>query len=348
MQAEAETLAHLSGTLLSEQDPVPALMGGLRAAFGCASVSVLRREGDGWRRREQRRRTRSRRAPTTRRSASPSTPTPGSPSAAPGSRRRTCTCCARSPVSSRSRSNAGGYAPRRPPPRGWPRRTSCAPRCSSPSPTTCARRSSSIKASVTSLRQRDVALTADDRGELLETIDGETDRLNNLVGNLLDMSRLQTGAVELVERDVGLEEVVPAALHSLGATAARAPDPRRRPRGAAPRPGRRRPPRASDRERRRQRVARVATRSTASASSRARLRDGSSCRSRTRARASRADKREAVFRPFQRLGDQPRGNGVGLGLAVARGFVEAMDGTLTIDDTPGGGTTVTISLPAAP
>ena len=48
-RAEAETLARLSGTLLSEQDPVPALMSGLRTAFGCGSVSVLRREGDGWR-----------------------------------------------------------------------------------------------------------------------------------------------------------------------------------------------------------------------------------------------------------------------------------------------------------
>ena len=59
------------------------------------------------------------------------------------------------------------------------------------------------------------------------------------------------------------------------------------------------------------------------------------------------DKREEVFRPFQRLGDNPQGDGVGLGLAVARGFVEAMDGELTIDDTPGGGTTVMITLPAA-
>ena len=49
MQADAETLAHLSGTLLSEQDPVPALMSGLRSAFGCASVSVLRREHGVWR-----------------------------------------------------------------------------------------------------------------------------------------------------------------------------------------------------------------------------------------------------------------------------------------------------------
>jgi two-component system sensor histidine kinase KdpD len=60
-----------------------------------------------------------------------------------------------------------------------------------------------------------------------------------------------------------------------------------------------------------------------------------------------ADQREAVFRPFQRLGDSAQGDGVGLGLAVAKGFVEAMHGELTIDDTPGGGATVIISLPVA-
>ncbi len=60
------------------------------------------------------------------------------------------------------------------------------------------------------------------------------------------------------------------------------------------------------------------------------------------------DQREEVFRPFQRLGDNPNGNGVGLGLAVARGFVEAMHGELTIEDTPGGGTTMVMTLPAAP
>src|SRR5207344_1129714 len=72
----------------------------------------------------------------------------------------------------------------------------------------------SIKASVTSLLQRDVAWTPDATREFLETIDEESDRLNALVGNLLDMSRLQTGAVNLVMRDVGLEEVVPRALDS--------------------------------------------------------------------------------------------------------------------------------------
>ena len=57
--------------------------------------------------------------------------------------------------------------------------------------------------------------------------------------------------------------------------------------------------------------------------------------------------RERVLEAFQRLGDRPNGMGVGLGLAVARGFVVAMDGDLTLDDTPGGGLTVTIDLPMA-
>jgi len=58
--------------------------------------------------------------------------------------------------------------------------------------------------------------------------------------------------------------------------------------------------------------------------------------------------RELVFQPFQRSVDHHGdGTGVGLGLAIARGFVEAMGGELTVDDTPGGGTTMVISLPIA-
>lgn len=51
--------------------------------------------------------------------------------------------------------------------------------------------------------------------------------------------------------------------------------------------------------------------------------------------------------PFQRLGDQPDGDSVGLGLSIAHGFVEAMHGTVDLDDSPGGGLTVTIVLPVA-
>jgi two-component system sensor histidine kinase KdpD len=61
-----------------------------------------------------------------------------------------------------------------------------------------------------------------------------------------------------------------------------------------------------------------------------------------------ADQRETIYQPFQRLGDSPKGSGVGLGLAVARGLLEAMDNELLIEDTPGGGTTMVIGFRPAP
>jgi two-component system sensor histidine kinase KdpD len=57
--------------------------------------------------------------------------------------------------------------------------------------------------------------------------------------------------------------------------------------------------------------------------------------------------REQVFEPFQRFGDTSNTIGVGLGLALARGFAQAMGGTLTPEETPGGGLTMLISLPVA-
>jgi two-component system sensor histidine kinase KdpD len=57
--------------------------------------------------------------------------------------------------------------------------------------------------------------------------------------------------------------------------------------------------------------------------------------------------RDQMFVPFTRLGGTDPATGLGLGLAVARGLTEAMDGTLNAGDTPGGGLTMTICLPAA-
>ena len=59
------------------------------------------------------------------------------------------------------------------------------------------------------------------------------------------------------------------------------------------------------------------------------------------------EQRAKVFEPFQRLGDRSNGSGVGLGLAVAKGFVEAMGGSITVEDTPGGGLTMVIGMTAA-
>jgi two-component system, OmpR family, sensor histidine kinase KdpD len=57
---------------------------------------------------------------------------------------------------------------------------------------------------------------------------------------------------------------------------------------------------------------------------------------------------DRVFTPFQRLGDTDNTTGVGLGLALSRGLTEAMGGTLTTEETPGGGLTMVVSLTAAP
>jgi two-component system sensor histidine kinase KdpD len=60
------------------------------------------------------------------------------------------------------------------------------------------------------------------------------------------------------------------------------------------------------------------------------------------------EERDAIYQPFQRLGDSPGGSGVGLGMAVARGFLDAMGNEFSIEDTPGGGTTMVIGFDLAP
>ena len=57
--------------------------------------------------------------------------------------------------------------------------------------------------------------------------------------------------------------------------------------------------------------------------------------------------RDRLFQPFQRLGDTDATTGVGLGLAVSKGFVEAVRGDILVEDTPGGGITMVLSLPIA-
>jgi two-component system, OmpR family, sensor histidine kinase KdpD len=203
----------------------------------------------------------------------------------------------------------------------------------------------SAKAAVTSLRSPDVRWDEADTEELLATADESLDRLTHLVENLLDMSRLQAGALSLFPRPSGLDEIVARALDNLDplgrdisveipeSLPAVYADPailervvvnlienalRYSPAGKPP---------------------------LISASA---LGDRVELRVIDRGPGIPEQDRERMFVPFQRLGDTDNTTGVGLGLALSRGLTEAMDGTLTAEDTPGGGLTMTISLPAAP
>ncbi|GHB71116.1 sensor histidine kinase [Streptomyces cirratus] len=200
----------------------------------------------------------------------------------------------------------------------------------------------SIKASVSSLRSDDVEWSQEDRAELLEGIEDGADRLDHLVGNLLDMSRLQTGTVTPLIREIDLDEVVPMALGGVPEDSVVLDVPETLPMVAVD-------PGLLERA-----VANVVENAVkysppgqpvvVAASF---LGDRVEVRVVDRGPGVPDEAKNRIFAPFQRHGDAPRGAGVGLGLAVARGFAEAMDGTLAAEDTPGGGLTMVLTLRAA-
>ncbi|MEU1275234.1 sensor histidine kinase KdpD [Streptomyces sp. NPDC005799] len=198
-----------------------------------------------------------------------------------------------------------------------------------------------IKAAVSSLRSDDVAWSEEDQAELLEGIEEGADRLDHLVGNLLDMSRLQTGTVTPLIREVDLDEVVPMALVGVPEDSVELDVPETLPMVAVD-------PGLLERS-----VANLVENAVKySPPGRPVLVGASAIADRVEVRVVDRgpgvpdDGKERIFEPFQRYGDAPRGAGVGLGLAVARGFAEAMGGTLAAEDTPGGGLTMVLTLRA--
>jgi two-component system sensor histidine kinase KdpD len=203
----------------------------------------------------------------------------------------------------------------------------------------------SAKAAVTSLRSHDIEWDEHDHDELLATADESLDKLARLVDNLLDMSRLQAGALAVFPRPADLAEIVARSLDDLGPPARTvavnipedlpevAVDPailervisnlvanalRYSPEGAPPA-------------------------LTGSA-----LHDRVDLKIIDRGPGVPESQWTGMFVPFQRMGDTDNTTGVGLGLALSRGLTEAMGGTLEPDETPGGGLTMTLSLPAVP
>ena len=199
----------------------------------------------------------------------------------------------------------------------------------------------SIKASVSSLRQTDVRWTEEDEKDLLATIEENADRLDGVVGNLLDMSRLHTGSLQPFLRPVSIDEVAPIALRGLDAPVELRLDvPDGLPLLLAD-PGL---------------LERVLANLFSNAlhhspegrppSLRARRAGGSTVLEVVdHGPGVPDDLKQRIFEPFQRF-DRVHA-GVGLGLAVAKGFTEAMGGAITAAETPGGGLTIRLTLPVA-
>lgn len=202
------------------------------------------------------------------------------------------------------------------------------------------------KASVSGLRSRDVSVSVEDHDDLLATADDALDRLAALVGNLLDMSRLQAGAMPVRLRPVALGDVLASALDDLGVA----------PRGVVLDVPDDLPAVVTDPGL----LERVLVNLVANAQRFSPphrppvVRAGLSADDPSRVEVQVIDHgpgiadedTERVFQPFQRLGDTDNSTGIGLGLAVARGLTDAVRGDLVPGRTAGGGLTMTLSLPA--
>jgi two-component system sensor histidine kinase KdpD len=196
-----------------------------------------------------------------------------------------------------------------------------------------------IKACVGTLRAPDLDLPDADRAELLAGIETSADRLQGLIDNLLDMSRLDAGALVLRTEPVALDEVVPRALAGV-------------------------PPERVDVDVRvtlpmvvgdagliERIIANLVenalrysppdqpVRVTAGT-----IQDKVVLRVVDKGPGVPSHSLESIFSAFQRVGDVPAGQGVGLGLAVSRGFAQANGGTLEAEETPGGGLTMVLTL----
>jgi len=203
-----------------------------------------------------------------------------------------------------------------------------------------------IKASVTDLLDEAPGTTDVDRREALQAIDGETDRLNTLIRNLLDMSRIEAGSLRARPQTVDLSEVITEAVErirrqrpDIGVSVRVVPDA-----GFV-----RADPVFLDRVL--SNLLENAVMATADAETAALEVDVRRSNSLAVVRVIDhgpgvpTTAREQLFYPFYRMDDRNPSLGAGLGLAICKGFVTLLDGDIWIEDTPGGGATFSFTLP---
>jgi two-component system sensor histidine kinase KdpD len=198
-------------------------------------------------------------------------------------------------------------------------------------------------AAITSLRSSEITLSTSDRAELLETADESLSDLATMVTELLDVSRLQAGVLGVTLESVAMEEVVGDVLDELHLA----------PGAVQLELGETHPVSADPALLRRVLVNLLANALRFSPGDNPPVISTSEFGDRVQLRVIDAGpgipegRREEMFVPFQRLGDTDNTVGIGLGLALAKGFVEGMGGTLEAEDTPAGGLTMVVELGAA-
>ena len=198
-----------------------------------------------------------------------------------------------------------------------------------------------IRAAATTLLSDDVEWDHATSHQMLQMIDDEAGRLNRIVANLLDMSRLQVGVVEVRRTPTDIGAIVGSAIiglhlpidrvsididETLPAVLADGPLLERAVANII------------------ENAARAAPEGTTVEVTATAVGDEIHLYVVDHGVGIPAELHDKVFQPFQRFGDQTNGTGVGLGLAVARGFIEAFDGRITIRETPGGGCTMIVAL----
>ncbi|MFN8081734.1 MAG: DUF4118 domain-containing protein [Kineosporiaceae bacterium] len=201
------------------------------------------------------------------------------------------------------------------------------------------------RAAVSSLQSSDVTWAPAERQELLDTAGQSLERLGRLVADLLDLSRLRAGALTVTGEPVWLEDLVPPALDEVGPGA----------RDVRLHLAEDLPAVMADGALLTRALVNVITNAVRHSPADAppvvavsSVAGQVEVRVIDRGPGVPEQERSRMFVPFQRLGDTDNSTGLGLGLAVSRGLVEAMGGTLEVEDTPGGGLTMVLSLPAAP
>jgi two-component system sensor histidine kinase KdpD len=338
-RSEAETLAGMAGMLLRDDDPLPELVGVLVSSFALAGVSVLRSAGTSW-----------------IIEASAGADPPASPRTATlarplgtdvhlavngkltGDDRRVLDSFATQlEIAVNSRQLRASAAQSAAHAKANELRATLLGAVSHDLRTPL----TTIKTTASSLLDPAVSLETDVRDELLETIVDEADRLNVMVSNLVDLGRLEAQVVDVDTHPVDLEGVVAAAIRTT--------------------PNNRDnlqvdiaddlPPVLADPVLLERAVANLVGNALQYSPARSPItvdaapgNDAIELRVIDHGPGIPRTHRVRAFQPFQRLDGAPEAEGVGLGLAVARGFIEAMGGTLHIDETPGGGTTMVATL----